>query len=82
MRTFVLILGSLSFLSACGPETRTLVTVVPKELREPCPISDRRAETLRQLAVLATEHLQSAQCANGRIVKIDEILTNAESAAP
>lgn len=53
--------------------------VVPTELRAPCPISERRAETLRDLAVLATEHLDSAQCANGKIESIDEILTRAEA---
>ena len=77
MRTFVLILGSLAFLSDCTPQTRTLVPVVPTELREPCPVSDRRAETVRDLAVLAAEHLDTAQCANGRIAAIDTILRDA-----
>jgi len=55
------------------------VTQVPNELREPCEISDRQAVTLRDLALLATEHLGSAQCANGRILAIDEILTKAKA---
>lgn len=55
--------------------------VVPTELREPVPISDRQARTLRDLAVLATEHLDAAQRANSKIEAIDEILTAAEAKA-
>lgn len=55
--------------------------VVPTELREPCAISERQARTLRDLAVLATEHLGSAQCANAKIEAVDEILLAAEAAA-
>ena len=49
------------------------------DLRTPVPISDRHAETLRDLSILATEHLGAAQAANAKIVAIDEILTCAES---
>lgn len=62
-------------------ETQVIVPNVPADLRAPCPISDRRAETLRDLAILATEHLGAAQCANGRIEAMDEILTDAEARA-
>lgn len=83
MRTWLLTLGSGIFLTACGaePQTQLIATTVPSELREPCPISDRRAVTLRDLSILATEHLHAAQCANGRIKTIDEILTDAERKA-
>lgn len=76
MLTRPLILASLVFLSSCAeapPETRTLVLAIPPELLEPVPISDRRATTLRELSLLATEHLAAAQTANGKIEAIAEI---------
>lgn len=54
---------------------------VSADLRTPVPISDRRAETLRDLSILATEHLVAAQAANDQIKSIDEILTCAEARA-
>jgi hypothetical protein len=47
---------------------------VPADLLRPCPISDRVAETYRDLAILATEHLNSARCGNGRIVALAKIV--------
>jgi hypothetical protein len=35
-------------------------------------------QTVNELAVLATEHLKSAECANGKIEAIDAILKRAE----
>lgn len=82
MRMWKLILASLSCLTACDEaKTTYLVPEVPADLRRPCDISDRQAKTLRQLAVLATEHLNAAQCANARIEAIDEILSAAEAQA-
>lgn len=52
---------------------------VSTDLRTPVPISDRRAETLRDLSILATEHLVAAQTANAKITAIDAILTCAEA---
>lgn len=52
---------------------------VSTDLRTPVPISDRRAETLRDLSILATEHLAAAQAANAKITAIDAILTCAEA---
>jgi len=43
---------------------------IPPELLEPEPISDREARTVRELAILATEHLTSAQNANAKIEAI------------
>lgn len=57
------------------------VPQVSEDLRTPVPISDRRAETLRDLSILATEHLVAAQSANAQIVAIDAILTCAEAQA-
>ncbi|UWR31325.1 hypothetical protein K3758_07430 [Sulfitobacter sp. W002] len=47
---------------------------VPADLLRPVPISDRRAETYRDLAILATEHLNSAQTANAKIKAIGSVL--------
>lgn len=80
MLTRLSILASLIFLTACGPEqTRLIVTPIPDDLLEPEPISDRRATTVRQLTILATEHLRSAQNANDKIVAIAEIQRRAET---
>lgn len=69
MRTFLLTLASLSFLSACASQTETVLVrpEIPADLLTPCPISERQAITLRDLSILATEHLASAQCANAKI---------------
>lgn len=79
-----LILALLTTLSACVkpiPDSRILVPEVSEDLRTPVPISDRRADTLRDLSLLATEHLNSAKAANAKIVTIDQILTCAEARA-
>lgn len=47
---------------------------VPADLLVQVPISDRRAETYRDLAVLATEHLNSAERANAKIGAIADVL--------
>jgi hypothetical protein len=47
---------------------------VPADLLRPVAISDRRAETYRDLAILATEHLNSAETANAKIEAMAVIL--------
>lgn len=54
---------------------------IPPELVEPVPISDRQARTLRDLSVLATEHLESALEANGRLAAVGQIVAEAEAIA-
>lgn len=73
----LLILPSLIFLTACAPAGVEYVTIrpdIPGETLTPCAISDRRAETVNELAILAAEHLRSAECANGKIEAITEIV--------
>lgn len=79
----LLILASLSFLTACGQriEYVTVKPDIPGETLTPCPISDRQARTVNQLAILATEHRRSAECANGKIEAIAEILGQPETGA-
>ena len=72
-----LILPSLLTLMACGDVQTEYVYVapdIPAETLTPCPISDRKVTTTKDLAVLATEHLKSAECANGKIQAIKEIV--------
>lgn len=69
----ILILSSA--LSGCAAtEYVTLRPDIPSETLTPCPISDRQVRTVNELAVLATEHLRSAECANGKIEAIARIV--------
>lgn len=47
---------------------------IPSALLEPTPISERRPVTYRDLAILASEHLNSAEQANADKAAIKEIL--------
>ena len=61
----------------CGPKIE-YVAVKPDfspETLTPCPISERKVQTVNELAVLATEHLRSAECANGKIEAIAAIVS-------
>jgi len=72
-----LIPASLILLTACGQaptEYIKLRTEIPAETLTPCPISDRQVTTVPELAALATEHLRSAECANGKILAIAKII--------
>ncbi len=78
MRRFILISSTCLVLAAgsCpGPIEYVYVKPeIPGETLTPCPISDRRPETVNELAILATEHLRSAECANGKIEAVAEVL--------
>ena len=69
-----LILPLLTCLTACANETTFITPDIPTETLTPCPISDRKVSTVNELAVLATEHLESATCANGKIEVIATVL--------
>mgnify|MGYP000406836517 CR=1 FL=1 len=72
----ILILTLPIFFAACDRpvEYVTVKPTVAPDLLEPCAISERVAVTYRDLAVLATEHLGAARCANGKILAISEII--------
>lgn len=53
---------------------------VPTELRQPCEAGAREYETLRDVALILTDHVEALDCANGRILAIDEILVAYEAA--
>jgi hypothetical protein len=76
MRLWILLLPICLAAGSC-PKDIEYVPVrqdVPADLLRPCPISDRVAETYRDLAILATEHLNSANCANDRIGALAKIV--------
>lgn len=72
MRRWMIVLPIFLAAGSCPPNIE-YVPVKPEiaaDLLTPCAISERQAKTYRDLAVLATEHLGSAQCANGKISAI------------
>ena len=69
-----LIPALLITLTACVKPTEYLKPEFPPETLTQCPISDRKVQTVKELAALATEHLRSAECANGKIAVIAEVL--------
>ena len=73
MRFLILILPI--FLIACVKTEYVYVSPqIPSETLTPCPISERKVRTVNELAALATEHLRSAECANGKIEAVAEII--------
>ena len=76
MRRLILILPIFLAAGMCQPKIEYVPVKpeVPADLLRPVPISDRRAETYRDLAILATEHLNSAQTANAKIEGLAVIL--------
>jgi len=70
----LLILTLPIFLMACATETALIKPDIPSETLTPCPISARQVQTVNELAALATEHLRSATCANGKIEAIAAVL--------
>jgi hypothetical protein len=67
-------------LAGCSPAPDVLwkVPEVPSELRQPCNVAPREAETLQDVALILTDHVEALDCANGRIVAIDAILAEVE----
>ena len=61
-------------------KTKTIIEYVPlkpeipEATLQPCPIDDSRVTTVKGLAKLATNHRQSAECANGKLEAVAEIL--------
>lgn len=74
------LIGWLPILAACSPQTELVGPTVPAELRQPCEASGREVDTLRDVALVLTDYAESLDCANGRILAIDEILSAYEAA--
>jgi hypothetical protein len=49
-------------------------------LRQPCTVEARAYDSLRDVALILTDHVEAVECANGRIVAIDAILAEYEVA--
>ena len=62
-------------------ETQIVVPDVPQDLRAPCLVAPREYESLADVALILTDHVEAVDCANGKIVAIDGILTDAEAQA-
>jgi len=69
-----------AFLTACSPKTLTeyLVVDVPEELRDPCLVEPRPYESIADVGLILTDHVECLDVSNGRIQAIDAILTDAE----
>ena len=76
-----LMIFAVCLIASCGPETeyRYVTPDVPAELRTPVPVPKRKAETLADVGVILTDHVEALGKANGKIGAIDEILTCAET---
>ena len=74
------LIGLLPILAACSPQTELVGPRVPSELRQPCEAGARDYQTLRDVALILTDHVEALDCANGRIAAIDVILTEYEEA--
>ncbi|MEO9630956.1 MAG: hypothetical protein ABJG14_11010 [Sulfitobacter sp.] len=76
MRRWILPLSIFLAAGMCDPKIEYVPVKpeVPADLLVQVPISDRKAETYRDLAILATEHLNSAQLANAKIGSLAEII--------
>jgi hypothetical protein len=71
---------SVTFLTGCAtPDVVIRMPEVTPELRRICEGPELSAETLRDLAAILVDYDQALTCANGRIIAIDEILTEFEA---
>ena len=82
MRRFLMI-SALFWVASCTPriEYRNIVPDVPEPLRQPVTVPERRAETLADVGVILTDHVQALDRANGQIIATDCILAAAEAGA-
>lgn len=60
------------------PQIEYVVPVVPEDLRTPVSVPDRSANTLTDVGLILTDHVEALHTANGRIEGIDCILDAAE----
>ncbi|MBU3000459.1 hypothetical protein KO491_11500 [Roseovarius nubinhibens] len=83
MRRFLMIFA-LFWVASCTPkiEYRNIVPDVPEPLRQPVTVPERRAETLADVGVILTDHVQALKKANGQIAATDCILDAVEAGQP
>lgn len=51
---------------------------VPKDLRTPEEVPERKVDTLKDVGLVLTDHVEALDRANGKIAAVDCILTEAE----
>lgn len=72
-------------IASCGTtptiEYRNILPDLPDELRTPVKVPERRAETLADVGVILSDHVQALDTANGKIVAVDCIWQEAEARA-
>jgi len=78
MRIFLA--GCAITLMGCSQSTELVGPQVPTDLRQPCEVEARPYDSLRDVALILTDHVEALDCANGRIVAVDTILTEYEAA--
>lgn len=66
--------------TACSERVDLVGPRVPDELRQPCEVEARAYDSLRDVALILTDHVEGLECANGRLVAIDAILSEYEAA--
>ena len=68
-------------LMGCEQQTQIKYVVpdVPEQLREPVATPERDVDTLQDVALVLTDHVEALGRANGQILAIDCILDAAES---
>jgi hypothetical protein len=60
-----------------------LIPPVDAELLLPCEVPTRDAQTLKDVGIILTDHVEALDCANGKIAAIDKTLTDfSEQALP
>ena len=77
-----LMIFAIFLVASCGPakiEYRNVLPDLPDELRTPVSVPDRRAETLGDLGVILSDHVEALDAANGKITAIDDIWRSAEA---
>lgn len=69
------------FLTGCSTKTVTeyLVVRVDEDLRRPCLVAERPYESIADVGILLTDHVECLDTANGRIIAIDDTLKRAEA---
>ena len=70
-------------LTACSPPARVdtvyVKTAVPEALLAPCVVDPRPYETLAQVALIVTDHVEALERCNDQVMSIAEILKGGAS---
>ncbi|WP_456236824.1 Rz1-like lysis system protein LysC [Cochlodiniinecator piscidefendens] len=73
----IYLIGSLIILTACSAprtETRFVAPEIPAALLAPCEVRERPRQTLRDVALILTDHVEALDACNGQIEGIAKIV--------